>query len=56
MFLHQCVLRGGLPFSVEIPQYNKQTLEAMKEAKRISRDPETKGYTSMEELKEALEK
>ena len=56
MFLHQCVLRGGLPFSVEIPQYNKQTLEAMKEAKRISRDPEIQGYASMEELKEALEK
>ena len=55
IFLHQCVLRGGLPFTVEVPQYSKQTLDAMAEARRISRDPDIKGYTSMEELKAALE-
>ena len=55
LFLHQCVLRGGLPFAVEVPQYSKQTLDAMAEARRISRDPDIKGYTSMEELKAALE-
>ena len=55
LFLHQCVLHGGLPFSVEIPQYNKKTLEAMAEAKNISADPNVKGYSTMEELKEALE-
>ena len=55
LFLHQCILRGGLPFAVEIPQYSRQTLDAMAEAKRISRDPDVKGYTSMEDLKAALE-
>ena len=55
LFLHQCVLHGGLPFSVEIPQYNKKTLEAMAEAKKISADPNVNGYSTMEELKEALE-
>ena len=55
LFLYQCVLRGGLPFAVEVPQYSKQTLDAMTEARRISRDPDIKGYTSMEELKAALE-
>ncbi len=55
LFLHQCVLRGGLPFSVEMPNYNKATLDAMDEAKRISRDSNVKGYSSMEELKKALE-
>lgn len=55
LFLHQCVLRGGLPFSVEIPGYSKATLDAMEEAKRISRDSGVKGYSSMEELKKALE-
>ena len=55
LFLHQCILRGGLPFAVEVPQYSKQTLDAMTEARRISRDPDVKGYTSMEELKAALE-
>ncbi len=55
LFLHQCVLRGGLPFSVEMPNYNKATLDAMDEAKRISCDSNVKGYSSMEELKKALE-
>ena len=55
LFLHQCVLRGGLPFAVEVPQYSDQTLSAMAEAKRISRDPDVKGYNSMEELKAALD-
>ena len=55
LFLHQCVLRGGLPFSVEMPRYNQRTLDAMDEARRISRDPDVKGYTSMDELRKALE-
>lgn len=37
------------------PTYNQATLDAMKEAQRIARDPSVKGYTSMEELKKALE-
>lgn len=55
MFLHQCVLHQGLPFAVEIPQYSEKTIEAMAEARRISRSPDVKGYTSMEELKTALD-
>jgi len=55
LFLHQCVLRGGLPFQVEVPQYNAATLAAMEEARRISHDPDVKDYSNMEELKKALE-
>ena len=55
IFLRQCILRGGLPFPVELPQYNKETLEATAEARKISRDPDVKGYTSMADLKAALE-
>lgn len=55
LFLHQCVMRGGLPFAVEIPQYNQSVLDAMAEARKISRDPDVPGYTSMEDLKAALE-
>ena len=55
LFLHQCVLRGGLPFSVEMPHYSRTILDAMAEAKRISHDPDAPGYNSMEELKAALE-
>ena len=55
LFLHQCVLRGGLPFAVEVPQYSDKTLSAMAEARRISHDPDIKGYTTMDELKAALD-
>lgn len=56
IFLHQCILRGGLPFSVEMPEYNQELLAAMAEARRISRDPDVKGYNNIEDLKAALEK
>ena len=55
LFLHQCVLHGGLPFAVEVPQYSDKTLSAMAEARRISCNPDIKGYNSMEELKAALD-
>lgn len=54
MFLHQCILRGGLPFSVEMPKYSEATLNAMAEARRISRNPDVPGYTTMDDLKAAL--
>ncbi len=56
LFLHQCVLRGGIPFSVEMPRFKQTTLDAIEEGRRISRDPHAKSYSSMEELVEALEK
>lgn len=55
LFLHQCVLHGGIPFRVEMPRFSQSTLDAMEEARRISRDPDLKGYTSMDELRKALE-
>lgn len=54
MFLRQCILRGGLPFPVELPKYNKETIDAMIEAKRISRDPNVPSYSNMEDLLKAL--
>ncbi|KJU96485.1 type II toxin-antitoxin system RelB/DinJ family antitoxin [Streptococcus gordonii] len=55
IFLRQCVLRGGIPFAVEVPNYNAKTLEAVTEAKRISRDNSVVSYDNMEDLKKALE-
>lgn len=54
MFLRQCILHRGLPFKVEVPQFNQKTLDAMEEARRISRDSTAPSYSSMEELKKAL--
>ena len=55
LFLHQCILRGGLPFSVEKPKYKQSTIDAMEEGLRISKDPNVKGYYSMEDLRKALD-
>ena len=55
IFLRQCIMRGGLPFKVEIPQYSQELLNAANEAKQISRDPNIPGYTNMDDLKKALE-
>ena len=48
IFLRQCL-------TVEDPHYNKKTLEALVEAKKISRDPNVPSYETMDELKAALE-
>ena len=48
MFLHQCVMRGGIPFRVEMSGYNQRTLDVMEEAKNISHNPDIKGYPSID--------
>lgn len=55
MFLRQSIMRGGLPFSVEIPKYKPEVMEAMEEARRISRNPNTKRYGSFEEALEDID-
>lgn len=55
IFLKQCVMRGGLPFEVVIPQYKPEVIEAMEEAKRISKDPNAKRYTSFYDALEDLD-
>lgn len=54
LFLHQCLLHQGLPFAVQTPKFNQDTLDAIAEAKRISRDSSVPSYGSMAELKESL--
>ncbi|MEG0378946.1 MAG: type II toxin-antitoxin system RelB/DinJ family antitoxin [Eubacterium sp.] len=55
IFLRQAVLRGGLPFKVEIPQYNQTVQEAMKEAKKISRDTSVQSYKNLDDMFQALD-
>ena len=55
IFLRQCVMRGGLPFEVVVPQYKSEVIEAMEEAKRISKDPKTKRYSSFSDAMEDLD-
>ena len=51
IFLRQCVLRGGLPFKVEIPKFNAETLAAMEEARDImSGKIQATSYNTTDEL------
>ncbi|MBQ3426761.1 MAG: type II toxin-antitoxin system RelB/DinJ family antitoxin [Clostridia bacterium] len=54
MFLHQLILRNGLPFSVTVPSREQELLESFAEAKKLSRDPNTKRYSSFEEALEDM--
>lgn len=52
IFLKQVVLQGGLPFQVKYPQYKPEVIEAMEEAEKLSRNPNTKKYSSFSEALE----
>ncbi|HBA68542.1 MAG TPA: type II toxin-antitoxin system antitoxin, RelB/DinJ family [Lachnospiraceae bacterium] len=55
IFLRQAIMRGGLPFSVEIPKFKQEVIDAMEEAKQTSRDPNTKRYSSFAEALEDID-
>jgi len=55
VFIHQSCNVGGLPFDLRPSRPNAESLAAMAEAKRISRDPSVKGYRDMKALFEELE-
>ncbi len=54
MFLRQVILHNGIPFEVKYPRFKPEVAEAMEEARRISRDPNIKGYSDIDELFEEL--
>lgn len=60
MFLRQVILQKGISFEVKYPEdvleFRPEVIEAMEEAKRISRDSNVKGYTDVKQMfKEILE-
>ena len=55
VFIHQSCNIGGLPFDLRPTRPNVETLAAMAEAERISRDPSVKGYRDMKALFEDLD-
>lgn len=54
MFLRQVILQNGIPFEVKYPEFKSEVIEAMEEAKRISRDPNVKGYTDVKQMFEEI--
>ena len=55
MFLRTTIREHGIPFALKLDVPNDTTAAAIEEGRRIAADSSVKGYTSMEELKAALE-
>lgn len=55
IFLKQVVLTESIPFEIKKPRYNKETIEAIKEALDIIKNPENhQSFNSVDELMEEL--
>ena len=46
---------ASMQIQSNIDMKKQEIIDAMKEARRISRDPEVRGCTNMDELRKALE-
>ncbi len=57
LFLKQAINQSRIPFEIVPPQeaFSEKTLEAIAEARRISRDASVKTYSSAKELLEDCE-
>lgn len=50
IFVRQSLREGRIPFDISLNQPNRETLAALLEAERISKDPSVKGYNNLDEL------
>ena len=50
IFVRQAIREGGIPFEIKLDRPNKETAAAMREAERIARDPQVRGYEDQAEL------
>lgn len=55
LFLRAVVRDRRLPFEVQWDHPNATTIAAIEEGRRLARDPSAPSYSTMEELKAALE-
>ena len=54
IFLNKTIYENGIPFDLKLDSLNQTTIEAIEEGNRFLNDPNTKSYSSIEELKEVL--
>ena len=55
IFLKQVVLTESIPFNIKKPKYNDETLDAIKEALEMIKNPEKyKSFNKVDELMEEL--
>lgn len=55
IFLRQTIRENGIPFALKLDVPNEETAAAIEEGRRIAHDKSVKGYTSIDELRKALE-
>lgn len=55
IFAKTVVRQGRIPFEISVDIPNAETVAAIEEAEKISRDPNTKRYTSVDELFKELD-
>lgn len=55
MFLRSAVRENGIPFELKLDVPNETTAAAIEEGRKLATDRSTKRYSSIEELKAALE-
>ena len=55
MFLRTTIREHGIPFALKLDVPNEVTAAAIEEGRRIASDSNVKGYTSMDDLRAALE-
>lgn len=56
IFVRQTLREGRIPFDIRLEVPNKETVNAMLEAEKITKDPSVKGYNNIDELFNDLEK
>ena len=54
IFLRQAIRENGIPFEVRLNVPNQVTLDAIEEGRAIAADKSVAGYTTMDDLREAL--
>ena len=55
IFLRQVIRENGIPFELKLKEPNTETIEAIQEARLIANDKSVQGYTSIQELRVALD-
>ena len=55
IFLRQTIRSNGIPFELKLNTPNDVTMVAVEEGRKIARNPEIRGCTSIKELRAALE-
>ncbi len=56
IFLRTAIRERGIPFELKLDVPNETTIAAIEEGRRMASDPSSPRYSSIDELKAALEK